>query len=82
MANTDIKLKKNGAASGNKNSGGATADGAGGLYHLTWDGTDTATVGELYGCVSVAGALPVFFLTWFSKKRSMTRSSERARRAM
>lgn len=60
IANTDIKIKKNGGASGNKNSGGATADGAGGLYHLTWDATDTNTVGELYYSIKVAGALVVF----------------------
>jgi hypothetical protein len=60
IANTDIKLKKNGAASVNKNSGGATADGTFGMYHLTWDAVDSATVGELFVCVSVAGALPVF----------------------
>jgi uncharacterized protein YjbJ (UPF0337 family) len=60
IANTDVVIKKNGAASGTKNSGGATADGSGGLYHLTWDATDTATVGELKISVKVAGAL-VFF---------------------
>lgn len=61
IANTDIIIKKNGAASVTKNSGGATADGSAGLYHLTWDATDTNTVGELYGSVKVAGALVVFF---------------------
>jgi hypothetical protein len=61
IANTDILIKKNGAASAAKNSGGATADASGGLYHLTWDATDTETVGELYGSVKVAGALVVFF---------------------
>jgi hypothetical protein len=60
LANTDILIKKNGAASTAKNSGGATADGAGGLYHLTWDATDTGTVGELSYAVKVAGALVVF----------------------
>jgi hypothetical protein len=60
IANTDVKLKKNGAASGNKNSGGATADGTAGLYHLTWDATDTSTVGELHFAVLVAGALIVW----------------------
>jgi hypothetical protein len=60
IANTDILLKKNGAASGAKNSGGATADTAGGLYHLTFDATDTSTVGELAYSVKVAGALAVF----------------------
>lgn len=60
IANTDIKVKKNGAASANKNSGGATADGAAGLYHLTWNATDTDTVGEVSYSVKVAGALVVF----------------------
>lgn len=60
IANTDIKIKKNGGASASKNSGGATADGAGGLYAVTWDATDTATVGELYFAAFVAGALVVF----------------------
>lgn len=60
IANTDILLKKNGAASAAKNSGGATADGSGGMYHLTFDATDTATVGELFFSVKVAGALVVF----------------------
>jgi hypothetical protein len=60
IANTDVKVKKNGGASGNKNSGGATADGTNGMYHLTWDATDTATVGELSYSVLVAGALIVF----------------------
>ena len=60
IANTDIKIKKNGAASVNKNSGGATADGAGGMYSVTWDATDTATVGELFFSIKVAGALVVF----------------------
>lgn len=64
IANTDIKLKKMGGASASKNSGGATADGAGGVYHLTFDATDTATVGELAGFVSVAGALVVTFKFW------------------
>lgn len=61
IANTDILLKKNGGASAAKNSGGATADGSGGMYHLTFDATDTATVGELMGSVKVAGALVVPF---------------------
>jgi hypothetical protein len=63
IANTDIKLKKNGAASANKNSGGATADGTNGWYQVTWDATDTATVGELSVSVKVAGAL-VYFGTY------------------
>src|SRR5262245_32809400 len=60
IANTDIKLKKNGAASANKNSGGATADGTNGLYQITLDATDTNTVGELLLCVKVTGALAYY----------------------
>jgi hypothetical protein len=60
IANTDILIKKNGAASAAKNSGGATADGAGGLYAVTWDATDTSAVGQLSYSVKVAGALVVF----------------------
>ena len=30
------------------------------MYHLTWDATDTATVGELFFSIKVAGALVVF----------------------
>jgi hypothetical protein len=60
IANTDILIKKNGAASAAKNSGGATADGAGGLYAVTWDATDTATVGQVSYSVKVAGSLVVF----------------------
>ena len=63
IANTDIRIKKNGAASAAKNSGGATADGNGGLYAVTWDATDTATVGELSVSIKVAGAL-VYFCTY------------------
>lgn len=59
IANTDVKLKKNGTAA-NKNSGGGTHTNSGD-YSLTFDATDTATVGELKGTVVVAGALPVFF---------------------
>ena len=60
IANTDIKIKKQGGTAASKNSGGATADSTTGLYHLTWDATDTATVGELYFSVKVAGSLAVF----------------------
>lgn len=58
IANTDVKLLKNGAASVNKNSGGATHR-ANGYYAVTFDATDTSTVGELMATVSVAGALVV-----------------------
>jgi hypothetical protein len=60
IANTDVKLSANGAASANKNSGGGTHI-EGGRYALTFDATDTATVGELAVGINVAGALPVEF---------------------
>jgi len=59
IANTDIKLVVNGGASANKNSGGGTHR-VNGEYGVTFDATDTATVGELQVSVVVAGALPVF----------------------
>lgn len=60
IANTDVKLSKNGGASANKNSGGGTHV-ANGMYALTFDATDTATVGELSGSILVSGALVVPF---------------------
>jgi hypothetical protein len=59
IANTDIKLVINGAASANKNSGGGTHR-VNGVYGVTFDATDTATVGEIDVSVVVAGALPFF----------------------
>src|SRR5688572_30746676 len=59
IANTDIKLIINGAASADKNSGGGTHR-ANGVYGVTFDATDTATVGEMFVSVKVADALPVF----------------------
>lgn len=59
IANTDIKLVVNGGASANKNSGGGTHR-VNGIYGITFDATDTATVGEIEISVVVAGALPVF----------------------
>ncbi len=59
IANTDIKLVANGAASASKNSGGGTHR-VNGVYGVTFDATDTATVGELEVSVVVASALPVF----------------------
>jgi hypothetical protein len=59
IANTDVKLVKNGAASVNKNSGGGTHR-INGTYSLTFDATDSDTVGELKVSIVVAGALPVF----------------------
>lgn len=59
IANTDIKLVVNGGASANKNSGGGTHR-VNGVYGITFDATDTATVGEMEVSVVVSGALPVF----------------------
>lgn len=59
IANTDIKISANGGASASKNSGGGTHD-VNGMYAVTWDATDTATVGQLKYSVKVAGALQVF----------------------
>lgn len=59
IANTDIKLVANGGASADKNSGGGTHR-TNGNYGVTFDATDTATVGELEVSVKVAGALQVF----------------------
>ncbi len=59
IANTDIKLVINGAASADKNSGGGTHR-VNGIYGVTFDATDTATVGELDVSVNVSGALVVF----------------------
>ena len=59
IANTDIKLMANGGSSANKNSGGGTHR-VNGMYSVTFDATDTATVGALDVSVVVAGALPVF----------------------
>jgi len=59
IANTDIKLVANGGASANKNSGGGTHR-VNGVYGVTFDSTDSATVGELDVSVVVSGALPVF----------------------
>lgn len=59
IANTDIKLVVNGAASANKNSGGGTHR-VNGVYGVTFDATDTAAVGEIEVSVVVSGALPVF----------------------
>jgi len=59
IANTDIKLWKEGATSeANKNSGGATHM-AGGRYYCTLDATDTNTLGNLQLRISVSGALYV-----------------------
>ena len=59
IANTDIRLSKNGGNMAAKNSGGGTHDEAG-WYAVTFDATDTATVGRLQVSSDVAGALPVW----------------------
>lgn len=60
IANTDIKLQKNGATSQvNKNSGGATHI-ATGDYYAVLDATDTDTLGPMRVKVHVAGALAVW----------------------
>jgi len=59
IANTDIKLLKDGGVSVNKNSGGGTHR-VNGQYSITFDATDTNTVGELEASIVVAGALPVW----------------------
>lgn len=57
IANTDIKLWKNGATTlANKNSGGATHI-SNGVYYCTLDATDTNTLGPLVIFVHVSGAL-------------------------
>lgn len=59
IANTDIKLWKNGATTlANKNSGGATHI-SNGVYYAVLDATDTNTLGPLIIFVHVSGALPV-----------------------
>jgi hypothetical protein len=63
IANTDVKLVVNGGASADKNSGGGTHR-VNGVYGLTFDATDTATVGEMEVSIKVAGALPVFMKFW------------------
>lgn len=64
IANTDIKLWKQGATTlANKNSGGATHI-SGGVYYAVLDATDTDTLGNLViFCHIVADALPMPPLT-------------------
>jgi len=59
IANTDVKLSKNGATMASKNSGGGTHD-ANGWYAITLDATDTNTVGRLQVSCKVSGALAVW----------------------
>lgn len=59
IANTDIKVWKNGASAlVDKNSGGATHM-AGGVYSIVLDATDTNTLGPLVLTVGVAAARPI-----------------------
>jgi hypothetical protein len=59
IANTDIKVWKNGATTlADKNSGGATHI-SGGRYYAVLDATDTDTLGPMEVHVHVAGALAV-----------------------
>lgn len=59
IANTDIKLWKNGATTlANKNSGGATHI-SNGIYYAVLDATDTDTLGPMVIFVHVSGALTV-----------------------
>ncbi len=59
IANTDIRLSKNGGNMAAKNSGGGTHD-ENGYYTITLDATDTNTVGRLQVSCKVSGALAVF----------------------
>jgi hypothetical protein len=59
IANTDIKISKNGAAWVNKNSGGGT-HAESGYYAATFNSTDFSDVGTLQVKVHMAGALPVY----------------------
>lgn len=63
IANTDVKLSKNGAAAVNKNAGGGTHI-VNGDYAFTFDATDSNTVGELRVTIAVAGALVVVAKFW------------------
>lgn len=57
IANTDIKINKHNTTTlANKNSGGATSI-SNGVYHLTYDATDTSLAGRMSVYVHVAGAL-------------------------
>lgn len=59
IANSDIKLFKNGATSlANKNSGGGTHL-SNGIYYAVLDATDTNTLGPMRLFVSMSGALPI-----------------------
>lgn len=59
IANTDIRISKNGGAFGAKNSGGGTHD-ENGWYSITLDTTDLSTSGPFKLYVNVSGAAPVW----------------------
>lgn len=59
IANTDLRLSANGGNMFAKTSGGGTHDEAG-WYAVTFDATDTATVGRLQVSSKIAGALHVW----------------------
>src|SRR5215471_3299320 len=63
IANTDIRIKKAGAAWVAKNAGGATFQ-ENGWYQITLDATDTNTTGIMEISVHVAGALAVWKTCW------------------
>lgn len=63
IANTDVRLSKDGGNMAAKNSGGLTHD-ENGWYSGTLDATDTDTVGELDIYVHVSGALAVWKRYW------------------
>ena len=63
IANTDIRIKKAGAAWVSKNSGGATFQ-ENGWYQITLDATDTNTTGIMEISIHVAGALAVWKTCW------------------
>lgn len=63
IANTDVKLMKNGGAAVNKNSGGGSHL-VNGDYSFTFNATDTDTTGELEVSINVATALVVKRRYW------------------
>ncbi len=63
IVNTDIRLSANGGNMFAKTSGGGTHD-ENGWYAVTFDATDTATVGALQVSSKVAGALAVWNDFW------------------
>jgi len=60
IAQSDMRLSKDGAAFGQKNTAGNAIHDSNGWYSTTFDSTDTATTGILEFEVTVATALPFF----------------------